>query len=400
MTALSDTRALFPFKLTFHTIRSVTSPEDQDAGRKRYCGIASAQAMFELSTDENVRGYLGRDNQDNKRKSTVVNLAIRRTILENRDQFPLLNTGVVIVARSAKVDDAERTASLRGASIINGAQTMGVLRDFFKDRPDDHEYPSVNFELVVTDDEEVIADISIARNFQNRVADLSIYGREGLFNALEDAMREHDDEIRLRKSETDYDETLIDTEKLVQVMTVCAPVAILLPSVDARRAKTPETQYRVYAYRHRSRCLKDFAKVMDDDEGESWADARKYFLSVAHDTWKHYTRLKGEATFSPLHKVEKEGDGSRRQVAADGVPDGIVFPMLSALSRFMRPTKGGWKFDIPKGFPWKALYRQAIVQHKEVAKHNPQTMGKTAGCYIALHGGLDMFFARQDDSDE
>lgn len=396
----TESSALTTFKLTYHTIRSVTSPEDQDAGRKRYCGVASAEHLFELTTDENVRGYLGRDNDDKKRKSTIVNLAIRRTVDENRDQFPLLNTGVVIVARQARVDDTTRVAVLKGASIINGAQTMGVLRDYFRDNDHDNGFPSVNFELVVTDDEQLIADISIARNFQNRVADLSIYGREGLFNELESAMQEHDDEVRLRKSETDFGLDLIDTEKLVQVLTAIAPPTVPLPSVDAKRSKTPETQYRVYAYRHRSRCLKDFAKVMDDQEGVEWELARQYFLGIAHDAWKVYGKMRAAPEFSSLHKVAKEGEGKNRQVASDGVPDGIVFPMLSALSRFVKRTKSGdWKLDIPKAFPWKALYRQAIVQHKEVAKHNPQTMGKTAGCYIALHGGLDMFFARDESQD-
>lgn len=50
-------RAL-PTLLPYHTLRTVTSPEDVAAGRRRYCGVASADSFFPLTTDENVRSYL------------------------------------------------------------------------------------------------------------------------------------------------------------------------------------------------------------------------------------------------------------------------------------------------------------------------------------------------------
>ncbi len=81
---------------------------------------------------------------------------------------------------------------------------------------------------------------------------------------------------------------------------------------------------------------------------------------------------------------------------AEGVPDGIVFPMLSALSNFVKDGKSGWKLHVPKTFPWSALYEHAMVLFKETADHNPNTMGKHAGCYIALHGLCRMFFAMKE----
>src|ERR1035438_4015249 len=171
------------YTLKYSTLKSVTSPEDQDSNRKRYAGVCKANHLFELSTSENVRSYLGIDEDGARRKSTAVNMAIRDTVENRRDLFPVLNSGAVIVSRSITVDDNNKSAMLRRASIINGAQTMGVLQDYFKDHPDDQDFPSVNFEIIVTDDEELIGDISIARNYQNRVAELSIYGRMGRFEA-------------------------------------------------------------------------------------------------------------------------------------------------------------------------------------------------------------------------
>ena len=382
-----------PVYLTYNTLRSVNSPEDTQAGRKRYCGVAPANSFFGLDTDENVRAYLGRDEEGARRKSTKVNVAIRETLAEHREEFPLLNSGIVIVAHDVKVDDNAKPpkVALYSPSIINGAQTQGVLRDFFAERQNDTAYPSVNFELIVTDDEELIGDISIARNYQNEVSDLSIYGRQGRFNELEVAMKALDPSITLKTRETDYGDEFLDTEKLVQALTAIAPTDIPLPSAEKRKVKTPETIYRVYAYRHRSRCLTDFATVMD--EPKKWPVAHQFFLDVAVDTWNLYRRLKCEQAFSRLGCVNGETIGGRKRVAPDGVPDGIVFPMLSALSRFMEEHKGRWKIKIPQKFPWQTFFQAAMLQETNAAGNNPQTMGKKADCYIALHGSIDMYFA-------
>jgi hypothetical protein len=381
------------FVLPYYTLRSVNSPEDTEAGRRRYCGVTSADNLFGLTTEENVRSYLGRDEEGGRRKSTKVNMAIRATLNSGRDLFPLLNAGLVIVCREAKVDDSSKppNVTLKAPSIVNGAQTQGVLHDYFLEHSDDTEFPSVNFELIVTNDVELIEDISIARNFQNEVASLSIYGRRGRFDALEAAMRASDPSIHLRKAETDFGSEYIDTEKLIQVLTVFAPSQIKLPSAEKRNIKTAETIYRVYAYRHRSRCLSDFAVVMDG--AENWREAYEFFLSVAVDVWSLYWRLKGEQAFSRLVCVKGDNVNGNKKVLPDGVPDGLVFPMLSALSRFIVSEGNHWQLRIPEFFPWPTFYQQTITLETNTAKHNPQTMGKDADCYIALHGLIDMFLA-------
>lgn len=380
------------FPLKYYTIRTVTSPEDAELGRRRYCGVAPAASFFDLDTAENVRDYLGRDEEGAKRKSTKVNLAILSTLEGERESFSLLNSGITVVARGAKVVDDKRTAILDDPSIINGAQTHGVLKDYFAQHPEDAVLPSVNFELIVTEDDDLIAAISIARNYQNEVRSLSIYGRKGRFDELEKALRRRDKTVRLRTSETDFGPEYLDTEKLIQVLTAMAPTSIPLPSTEKRKVKTPETIYRVYAYRHRSRCLTDFADVMD--KPDEWPEAHRYFLDVAYDTWQLYTRLRGEQAFSRLQCVQASNPGGNpKMVAPDGVPDGIVFPMLSALSRFMNKKGDRWQFRIPTRFPWPTFYQFTMLQETSTAKNNPQTMGKDRDVYIALHGSIDMFFA-------
>jgi hypothetical protein len=388
-----------PTFLSYHTLRTVTSQEDAAAGRRRYCGVARADSFFPLSTDENVRSYLGRDDEGERRKSTKVNSAIRATLSDYRDDFPLLNSGLVIVARDAKVDDGAKPpkVALYNPSIINGAQTQGVLLDYFNEHKEDTNYPSVNFELIVTDDEELVGSISIARNYQNEVTNLSIFGRQGRFDSLEAAMREQDPSVTLRKRETDFGDGFLDTEKLVQVLTAIAPTEVRLPSAEKRKVKTAETIYRVYAYRHRSRCLADFAEVMD--KPKDWPEAHRFFLDVAIDGWKLYKRFKGEQALSRLVCVNGETIAGRKKVFEDGVPDGIAFPMLSAMSRFAHQNRGHWQIKIPLRFPWPTFYQAAMTQETTTAGNNPQTMGKKADCYIALHGSIDMYFAMTEQKE-
>src|SRR5688572_6217106 len=100
-----SSRAPEVFDLRYTTIKTVVSEEDRSEGRNRYCGVAKANALFGLNWDENVRSYLGEDTEGNKRKSTLVNRKIRETVDENRTLFPMLNTGIVVVARQAQIAD-------------------------------------------------------------------------------------------------------------------------------------------------------------------------------------------------------------------------------------------------------------------------------------------------------
>ena len=225
------------------------------------------------------------------------------------------------------------------------------------------------------------------------MADLSIYGRKELFDGLEASLQKHDRSIKLRKSETDFGDDYLETEKLIQALTAMMPSEVAVPSGEARNAKSAETIYRVYAYRHRARCLKDFARVME--EPTKWPEAHRFYLGLAWDCWQQFTRLRGEQFFSRLKKVKAANESGPKIVADDGVPDGIVFPMLSALSSFVVREKQNWALKVPTSFPWDGLFEHACVLFKNVADHNPNTMGKQADCYIALHGLVNMFVRMQ-----
>jgi hypothetical protein len=382
--------------LQYDSLRNVTSQDDSNANRVRRCGVARADQFFDLPDDLNVREYLQKE-VDGKpiKKRTEVNEAIRYTLDNEREKFAMLNGGITIICKSASVDDKNRVVHLVEPSIINGSQTRGVLKSYFEENVDDVEYPSVHFELIVCDDEQLAAEITIARNFQNKVIPVSTYGAKGLINELETAMQAHDSNIKLRKSETDgTGNGIIDTEKLVQIITAVVPAEVLMP-----RAAT-SGGIRAYAFSQRSLCLKDFSLIMDPSKPEEYAkyaEARQFFKDVAYQAWTIYNSLRTNPAFL-VYKEKKVDKHSRRSpVKKDGsykkvldVAMGVLFPVVSALGRFIYKAEDEhWKFEIPDDYDLSDLITQSAMIFAQI--QDPAKMGKDPNTYIALRPLVEQY---------
>jgi AIPR protein len=370
--------AVAVFEFPYITCRNISAPEDDAAGRKVYSGHAPGSSVLRLQDDENVREYLADAQGNQKHMPTLVHQAIRKTLEDQPDQFSILNGGMVIVARAVEVDDKRKVLVLQRPSIINGSQTQGELDRYFtkfRSSPDFFE-PSIKFELIVTTDDGLIAEISIARNFQNDVRPISIAGRRGQLDELELALQKDIPNVKLRKSETDITEAYIDTEKLIQIMFALMPGS-LLKSLD----EEGDASNKIFTYSQKTRCLKLFQRLVDacGKDSES-SEVYQYFLDICGQAWKLYGRWKSHPGFreSRLPLFERENG----QVAI--VPDGILFPILSAFSAFVdRPGKK-WEINVPDVFDENELIDAAAQAYVEIASRNPQTMGKSKACYSTL----------------
>jgi hypothetical protein len=368
------------FEFPYRTCRNISSPEDEEAGRKVYSGSAPTSAVLPLEDNENVREYLVDAQGTLKRMPTLVHQAIRKTLEDQPDRFSILNGGIVIVARAAEIDDKRRTVYLDRPSIINGSQTQGELRRYFDKyrAADDFFEPSIKFELIVTDDDELIADISIARNFQNDVRAISIAGRLGQLDDLEKAVQRVSPGTKLRKSETDLvaDGEFLDTEKLIQVLFALMPAALL------EQFEGEGSSSKIFTYSQKTRCLRLFQRIVEEREDNAdYAAIYRYFLDLAGEAWQTYERWKNHQGFrgTRLRAIEREGG----QIIE--VPDGIVFPILAAMSAFVtRAREGKWALRLPPRFDERELIDAAAQAYMEIASHNPQTMGKSKACYSTL----------------
>src|SRR5215475_15473755 len=316
------------FEFPYITCRNISAPEDDAACRKVYSGHAPASSVLSLEDDENVREYLADAQGNQKHMPTLVHQAIRKTLEDQPDQFSILNGGMVIVARGVEVDDQRKILVLQRPSIINGSQTQGELVRYFnkyRSSPNFFE-PSVKFELIVTTDDGLIGEISIARNFQNDVRPISIAGRRGQLDELELAVRNDIPGAKLRKSETDISEEYVDTEKLIQVIFALMPGA-LLNSLE----EDGDASNKVFTYSQKTRCLKLFQRLVGASREDSESsDVYQYFLDIAGPAWKLYERWKCYADF----RGSRRRSFHRKNGCGSEMPGGIFFPVLSAFCAF------------------------------------------------------------------
>lgn len=366
---------------SYHSLRNISAPEDTEERRKVYAGNAPATSFLSLPEDENVREYIVTAEGKKRQRLTDVHRRIRSTLENTPEDFVILNSGIVIVARDIEIDEKEKKAYLKDPSIINGSQTRGELDHYISTTPEHEQFAvSCKFELVVTSDDDLIAEVSIARNFQNDVATLSIVGRKGLLDELEERLQISLPDFQLRKSETQRSDDYYDTEKLLQVITALVP-AELWP-----KQKEMDDPKKVYTYSMKSKCLKDFQSLHErakNPKAETHAQAKAlydFFLEIAPTAHQLYEKWKKHPGFAGtgLRSIEREG----RQIV--DVPDGIIFPILASLSAFARKTRGKWQITPPAVFNDVEIIHAAKAQYMNVAHSNPWNMGKNQAIYSSL----------------
>ena len=130
-----------------------------------YAGNAPASAFIDLPEDENVRSYIVTAEGKKRQRLTDVHRRIRDTLENDPKDFVILNSGIVIVARDIEVDEKAKIAKLKLPSIINGSQTRGELHHYLTTIPKGEQADiSCKFELLVMDDDDLIAEVSASRS--------------------------------------------------------------------------------------------------------------------------------------------------------------------------------------------------------------------------------------------
>src|SRR5262249_47479643 len=232
--------------------------------RKILAGHAPALSFLDLEDDENVREYLVDALGKQKRTPTLVHQAIRKTLRDNPEDFSILNSGICIVARRAETYDGKKVLHLDKPSIINGSQTQGELNRYVEQEPEF--VPHVKFEIIVTEDQDLVAEVAISRNFQNDVRAISIAGRRGQLDELESALKESIPDGKLRKSESDLSEDYIDSEKLIQVLLAVTPDSLWSTTSEGSTMKS-----KTFTYSQKTRCLKLFQKIEEEKNSEGYS---------------------------------------------------------------------------------------------------------------------------------
>ncbi|MES2750067.1 MAG: AIPR family protein [Pseudomonadota bacterium] len=366
-------------RLCYIKIRDVTTKDEEDNGASTYVVVLPAAEILKIGTDGNLRSYIP---EHEGKKRNMVHKAIAKTIKENPDRFSQLNSGFLIGASKIVIDDSKRVATLKHASVNNGAQSQGEIRRYLEKCIADSDAPnefSIRCELSIEPDAATRTNIAVARNTATRIEGISIAGKHGYFEDLDVAFKKIHPELELARSETNVEDKYVDTRLLLQVLWAMMPEEL---APTHRRSM----EARMRAYKNATYCLQDFMHIADTRKTDKDSAAQyAYFVDMAGYAWSEYERWKKHETWNDKRLLERLKQAVRGD---DGyikeISDGIVFPILSALSRFVKQNKTGhWRVVYPKVFADEDMLIAARRQLSSCGGR-PMLMGRSGAAYEAL----------------
>lgn len=370
-------------QLSYQLLRNTTSPDESDSGVKSFVVNLSAFEILKVGTKENLRTYLA---EYNPRKRNRVHEAIEYTITTEPSRFITRNSGFVIAASEAEVDDTRKTLKLFDASIINGAQSQGEIRRWVEEEygedfdEEDEEIPFyVRAEIIVDSDPDEVVETAIARNTATPVKSISQAGARGHLDDLEKSVTKVHPKISIRKKETDED--VFDTRKILQYTRLLMPKEI---------SNNDSASEKLRPYKNPEQCLSDFSEWFENKD-KSVEDKAKYDFTVqiAPYAISEYQYWESHSGWNGHHIWDETKKGGRACRRDDNnkiiwVSPGLVFPILGAMSEFVdKDSNGKWRIIKPKLFKPQEMIARAVRQFRSV-ESDPMQMGRSSGVYDAM----------------
>ena len=364
-------------ELAYESIRNLTSPEEKSNGAKSYFANVPVRELLKLDTEANLRSYV--PEHPGKRRSPV-HMAIGQTLSDRPERFIQLSSGITVSASDVDIDDARKVVRVKRGSIINGAQTQGEIRRFLAEMTERNEeiYEfHVRIEFLIDPDPEFIVETAIARNTATNVQRISMAGKKQYFDELSTSFSKVYPKFELSKSETDIGEQYVDTMKLLQVLWSMMPER-LLPV-----AKRSVSEARLKSYKNRAYCLVDFERdVVNKDSDEGAAERYSYFVDMAGLAWKEYLKWRHHKKWHGKYLKEPNRQVMRSESDLT-VSDGVIFPILAAMSYFVDKVKGKWIVNVPAFFDEEEMIdaaRDQLTGHSG----SPMLMGRDSTVYDTL----------------
>ena len=378
MTATSSAGVV---QLRFESVRNLTSPDEKKNGTRTYFANIPAAEILKLDTVENLRQYIPELRPGKRNK---VHEAIGETIRDNPDEFIVLNSGFTICAAECVVNEDKKEIRLGSGSLINGAQSQGEIKRYLAECEDKGE-PAKDFfvraEIIVIDEPDFVTDVAIARNTATKVSELAQAGKKRKFDEMEETFVKMFPEAKLRKSDTDPIDT-IDTERVIQLC------AALMPQELVGEDKFISSKLK--AYKNKAQCRMDFEKACNELEKDENKQDKKlvelyhYYVDMAPHAWKAYQDYRTHPAWRGKRLRRDTKAVKRKPNQEITIADGLVFPMVSALSLFVHKNNGHWNLMKPPVFRDDMLVEAAVEQFREACNSDPVIMGRSAGAYQSL----------------
>ena len=378
--------------IRYQSVRNLTSPEELANGAKSYFANVPINEILKLDTQHNLRSYIP---EHSERKRTQAHKSIQSTLQNNSDRFIQRSRGLTVSATSISIDEKMKFLRVIHGSIIDGAQTRGEIEkyvNFLKNEEDVNPSFHVRVEFVVDPDADAIVETAIARNTSTDVKKISIAGKKNMFEDLDESFRKTFPHLRLSKSETDVGDEFVDTLKILQVLLVLMPRELMADSGPKTKSSTWEGN-KLKAYKNRASCLTAFeADFINDYVGIDNQQAKnryKYYINMVGTAyeeylkWRHHEGWDGKRMYERTKAIKRDRSG---KVPPITVADGIIFPILAAMSYFVEQSKKpgrSWKLNVPDAFDEHIMITIALsVFHNRQSK--PSVMGSSAEVYNTL----------------
>jgi hypothetical protein len=365
-------------RLSYRKIRDISTKEEEDNGASTHIAILPFSEILKIGTEGNLRAYIPAHPG---KKRSMVHKAIGDTIRNKPDRFSQFNSGFLIGASKIVIDDQKKSVTLWDSSVNNGAQSQGEIQLYLDECKasgiDPNEF-HVRAEISVEPDPATRTEIAIARNTTTRIQDLSQAGKRGYFDEIDAAFQRANPGSKLARSETDLDDEFINTRLLLQVLWALMP-AELMP------AGRTSIEARMKAYKNAAQCLSDFEQTFLNRATNNQDRARyKYFCDMAGTAWQVYRHWQSHEEWEG-QRLRSDARQVRRKEGQIFVADGVVFPVLAALSNFVKKSEatGNWELRVPAVFKDEHMITAA---RRQLAQHlgKPMLMGRSGPAYEGL----------------
>ena len=369
--------------LQFETLRNISTKKDIHQGIKHLVGNIKTLELLKLgqesgdgllttnvaNKEENVRDATSFLKA--KKKSPMISTKsgvpgiMYDSLVNFPDHFHIKNGGIVILCdRSEENKDKSGYLSLINPSIANGGHTHDVIRSFHKEYPNQQD-TYCRVEVIYIDknkEPELRGEVSISRNVQKAVKDLSIAGKRGIFDDL-DFLNENSISL------TETDKHKFDTLKLLQVSFLLCP--------DSKWIEWTEKKLsRASIYSSKAKCLKVYRDLTNNNP-----EAKKFIDNISPEAKKIYTSYQRSDVFKGMLKQIKEDSYTTTNDNKFNLKDGWRLPIISALSYFLNESTFKVKHpsnDILRGII-AFIYESGYQNEKNV-----QLLGKNASSYSTV----------------
>lgn len=361
-------------------INNTTSPEEKRHDSMHYTVTCAFKEILQFGLDDNLRDDYG--SIDSIKNPTAVHREIKASFEENPSRFIQRNSGFTIGCRSIDVPQTKELGlnkiTLTGASIINGAQTQGILKVISKEYGKELDHTNVRLEIIVEKNPEELKEIAIARNTSTNVSVLSRMGADGKFNILQqnmiDVLGEEEGKIQIK--ETDI---AIPTQTLLQVIKAMTP-----RSIEDEYSKSTLKPSAVTAYSSKAGVTSEFRKMTDDLE--KYGEVLNYFHTFSGYAWNEFESWTNDKLWLPFIEKNPEIGKYNKERNEISMQWGIICPTLYGLKNFLVESSGNWTIRIPDSFDRKAYMKEIVDMFKDSdkGKGNLQTFAKDRGTYSDL----------------